>query len=295
VTGTSADPGGRPPGTPRGSLAGKVAVVTGGASGIGAGSVERLVADGASVVVADIQADAGKALVDRLGPATRFVLTDVTCEPDVEAAVSAAVGAFGRLDLMFANAGIIGAYGSIANTRISDVDLTLAVDLKGPLIAMKHAARVMIAQGSGVILATSSPAGIVGGVGAHAYSAAKAGIIGLVKSVAAELRRYNIRVNAIVPGAIVSAMTADLVTGDASALDQAAEILGRDALLPGQPGQPADIAAVVSFLASDDARFITGHTMSVDAGLTVITGPSPMAIGHWAAGGSAIGPAGQRT
>jgi NAD(P)-dependent dehydrogenase (short-subunit alcohol dehydrogenase family) len=278
-----------------GRLAGKVAVVTGGASGIGAGTAERLVADGASVVVADIQADAGKALVDRLGPATRFVLTDVTCEPDVEAAVAAAVDAFGRLDLMFANAGIIGAYGSIANTRISDVDLTLAVDLKGPLIAMKHAARVMIAQGSGVILATSSPAGIVGGVGAHAYSAAKAGIIGLVKSVAAELRRYNIRVNAIVPGAIVSAMTADLVTGDASALDQAAEILSRDALLPGKPGQPADIAAVVSFLASDDARFITGHTMSVDAGLTVITGPSPMAIGQWAAGGSAIGPAGQRT
>jgi NAD(P)-dependent dehydrogenase (short-subunit alcohol dehydrogenase family) len=282
-------------GTPRGRLAGKVAVVTGGASGIGAGAVERLVADGASVVVADIQADAGKALVDRLGPATRFALTDVTSEPDVEAAVAAAVGAFGRLDLMFANAGIIGAYGSIANTRISDVDLTLDVDLKGPLIAMKHAARVMIAQGSGVILATSSPAGIVGGVGAHAYSAAKAGIIGLVRSVAAELRRYNIRVNAIVPGAIVSAMTADLVTGDADALDQAAEILGRDALLPGPPGQPADIAAVVSFLASDDARFITGHTMSVDAGLTVITGPSPMAIGQWAAGGSAIGPAGQRT
>jgi NAD(P)-dependent dehydrogenase (short-subunit alcohol dehydrogenase family) len=278
-----------------GKLAGKVAVVTGGASGIGAGTAERLVADGASVVVADIQADAGKALVDRLGPAARFAPTDVTSEADVEATVAVAVDAFGRLDLMFANAGIIGAYGSIANTRISDVDLTLAVDLKGPLIAMKYAARVMMAQRSGVILATSSPAGVIGGVGAHVYSAAKAGIIGLVKSVAAELRPYNIRVNAIVPGAVVSAMTADLVTGDASALDQTAEALGSDAPLPGPPGQPADIAAAVSFLASDDARFITGHTMAVDAGLTVIHGPSPMAIGKWAAGGSAIGPAGQRT
>ena len=278
-----------------GALAGKVAVVTGGASGIGAGTAERLVADGASVVVADIQAEAGKALAGRLGPAARFALTDVTSEPDVEAAVAVAVGSFGRLDLMFANAGIIGAYGSIATTRISDVDLTLAVDLKGPLIAMKYAARVMMAQRSGVILATSSPAGVIGGVGAHVYSAAKAGIIGLVKSVAAELRPYGIRVNAIVPGAVVSAMTADLVTGDAAALDRTAEALGSDALLPGPPGQPADIAAAVSFLASDDARFITGHTMTVDAGLTVIHGPSPMAIGKWAPGGSAIGPAGQRT
>ena len=278
-----------------GNLAGKVAVVTGGASGIGAGTAERLVADGANVVVADIQFDAGEALVDRLGPAARFALTDVTSETDVEAAVAVAVDAFGRLDLMFANAGIIGAYGSIATTRISDVDLTLAVDLKGPLIAMKYAARVMMAQRSGVILATSSPAGIIGGVGAHVYSAAKAGIIGLVRSVAAELRPYNIRVNAIMPGAVVSAMTADLVTGDASALDRTAEALGSDPLLPGPPGQPADIAAAVSFLASDDARFITGHTMTVDAGLTVIGGPSPMAIGKWAAGGSGIGPAGQRT
>jgi NAD(P)-dependent dehydrogenase (short-subunit alcohol dehydrogenase family) len=277
------------------SLAGQVAVITGGASGIGAGTAERLVADGASVVVADIQAEAGHALAGRLGPAARFALTDVTSEPDVEAAVAVAVDAFGRLDLMFANAGIIGAYGSIANTRISDVDLTLAVDLKGPMIAMKYAARVMMAQRSGVILATSSPAGVIGGVGAHTYSAAKAGIIGLVKSVAAELRPYNIRVNAIVPGAVVSAMTADLVTGDAAALDRTAEALGSDALLPGAPGQPADIAAAVSFLASDDARFITGHTMTVDAGLTVVHGPSPMAIGKWAAGGSAIGPAGQRT
>jgi NAD(P)-dependent dehydrogenase (short-subunit alcohol dehydrogenase family) len=278
-----------------GKLAGKVAVVTGGASGIGAGTAERLVADGASVVIADIQAEAGKALAEWLGQAARFAPTDVTSEADVEAAVATAVDAFGRFDLMFANAGIIGAYGSIANTRISDVDLTLAVDLKGPLIAMKYAARVMMAQRSGVILATSSPAGVIGGVGAHVYSAAKAGIIGLVKSVAAELRPYNIRVNAIVPGAVVSAMTADLVTGDASALDQTAEALGSDALLPGPPGQPADIAAAVSFLASDEARFITGHTMTVDAGLTVIGGPSPMAIGKWAPGGSAIGPAGQRT
>jgi NAD(P)-dependent dehydrogenase (short-subunit alcohol dehydrogenase family) len=278
-----------------GRLAGKVAVVTGGASGIGAGTVERLVADGASVVIADLQVDAGTALAQRLGSATRFARTDVSDEADVEAAVALAVETFGRLDLMFANAGIVGAYGSIANTRISDVELTLAVDLIGPLIAMKYAARVMMPQRSGVILATSSPAATMGGVGAHTYSAAKAGILGLVKSVAAELRPYNIRVNAIVPGAVVSAMTADLVVGDVTALERTSELLGQDALLPGPPGLPADIAAAVSYLASDDARFVTAHTMTIDAGLTVIAGPSPMAIGEWEAGGSAIGHAGART
>src|SRR5215472_15186139 len=113
-------------------LTGKVAVITGGASGIGAGTAERLVSDGARVVIADIQADAGKAFAERLGPAARFATTDVTSEEDVEAAVRLAVDSFGRLDLMFANAGIIGAYGSIATLRGSDVDLTLAVDLKGP-------------------------------------------------------------------------------------------------------------------------------------------------------------------
>jgi NAD(P)-dependent dehydrogenase (short-subunit alcohol dehydrogenase family) len=152
---------------------------------------------------------------------------------------------------------------------------------------MKHAARVMIPRGTGVIVATTSPAAVVGGIGNHAYSAAKAGVLGLMRSVAAELREHGIRVNAVMPGAVVSAMTADLVLGDASAVDQVTRALARDAP-QGKPGLPADIAAAVSFLASDDAGFITGHTMVVDGGLTAIGGDSPYAKGKYAEPGALL-------
>ena len=177
--------------------------------------------------------------------------------------------------------GIFGAYGPIARSRMEDVDLTLAVNLRGVFVGMKHAARVMIPQRSGVILATTSPAAVIGGVGNHAYSAAKAGLVGLMRSVAAELRPYGIRVNAIMPGAIVSAMTADLVTGDASALERTAELLA--AQTPQQrPGRPEDIAAAVSYLASDEAAFVTGHTLVIDGGYTAIGAESPYATGDYA-------------
>ena len=272
-------------------LDGKVAVVTGGASGIGEGTVRRLVADGASVVIADIQGGAAAKLAAELaaegGPRCRAIATDVTSEPDVAAAVDLAVAEFGRLDLMFANAGVFGAYGPIDKSRMADVDLTWAVDLRGVFLAMKHAARVMIPNGSGVIVATTSPAAVVGGIGNHAYSAAKAGILGLMRSVAAELREHGIRVNAVMPGAVVSAMTADLVLGDASAIGAVTDTLSRQAPR-GRAGFPADIAAAVSFLASDDAAFITGHTLVVDGGLTAIGGDSPFAKGKYAEPGALL-------
>lgn len=265
---------------PPGRLAGRVAVVTGGASGIGAAAVRRLAADGARVVIADLQAEAARALAGELD-GCRPVGADVTREDDVAAAVDLAVSTFGRLDIMFGNAGIFGAYGPIAKSRMQDVDLTLAVNLRGVFLSMKHAARVMIPQRSGVILATTSPAAVIGGVGNHAYSAAKAGIVGLMRSVAAELRPHGIRVNAIMPGAIVSAMTAGMVMGDATALDQTAAVLA--AQTPQQrPGQPEDIAAAVSYLASDDAAFVTGQTLAVDGGYTAIGAESPYATGEYA-------------
>jgi len=271
--------------TGTGRLDGKAAVVTGGASGIGEGTVRRLVEDGASVVVADIQGDAAAKVAAEHGARCRSLATDVTSEQDVAAAVDLAVAEFGRLDLMFANAGVFGAYGPIEKSRMADVELTWAVDLRGVFMAMKHAARVMIPRGSGVIIATTSPAAVVGGIGNHAYSAAKAGVLGLMRSVAAELRPHGVRVNAVMPGAVVSAMTADLVLGDASAIDRITEALAREAPL-GKPGLPADVAAAVSFLASDDARFITGHTMVVDGGLTAIGGDSPYAQGKYAEPGA---------
>ncbi len=262
-----------------GLLEGKVAVITGGGSGIGAGTARRFVAEGARVVIADVQIDAGQALADELGDTAIAIRTDVTVEQDISDAVNLAVDRFGRLDVMFNNAGIMGAVGSIANTRISDVDLTLAVNLRSAVIGMKHAARVMISQGSGVILTTSSPAAKIGGVGPHAYSATKAGVIGLTQSVAAELRPHGIRVNVIIPGAVVSAMTADLVAGGADDIAGAQEALTRTALM-GRPLCPADIAAAAVYLAGDDATFVTGIALPVDAGMIHAPGASPFATGR---------------
>ncbi|CAM3273157.1 SDR family oxidoreductase [Nocardioides dubius] len=261
---------------PRGRLEGKVAVVTGGASGIGAGTVRLFHAEGARVVIADLQEEAGAALAAELGAGAIFRRTDVSEEEAVASLVDAAVAEFGRLDVMFNNAGIIGAVGPIDRTRTEDADLTIAVNLRGVLLGMKHAARVMKPQGSGVIISTSSPAGVMGGVGAHVYSAVKAGIIGLSNSVAAELRQFGIRANVIVPGAVVSQMTADLVAGGANDLSGAEEALDRSRYM-GRPLVPADVAAGVLYLASDDAAFVTGVVLPVDAGMTGAGGPSPMA------------------
>ncbi len=178
---------------------------------------------------------------------------------------------FGQLDIMFNNAGIIGAVGSIARLELADVDRTIAVVLRGALLGMKHAAAVMIPRRGGVILSTSSPAGVVGGVGPHVYSAAKAGLLGLTRSVAAELRPHNIRVNAIVPGATVTAMTAEILTGDAADIEGANRVLAGNALLD-RPAQPADIAAGALYLASDDSWFVTGQVLTIDGGLTTIAG-----------------------
>jgi NAD(P)-dependent dehydrogenase (short-subunit alcohol dehydrogenase family) len=275
-----------------GRLAGKVAVVTGGSSGIGAATARRFVAEGAGVVVADLLVEPGEALAAELGDAARFARVDVTSEADVRPAVELAVSELGRLDVMFNNAGIIGAVGSIAKLDLGDVDRTLAVIVRGTIIGMKCAAAVMIEQGSGVILSTSSPAGLVGGVGPHVYSAAKAAVLGLTRSVAAELRPHNVRVNGIVPGATVTAMTAEILTGDAGNLDGAERGLSANALLD-RPAQPSDIAAGAVYLASDEAWFVTGQVLTIDGGLTTISGPSPMAIGEFAEPRALLGPAGR--
>lgn len=260
-------------------LAGKVAVVTGGASGIGAATVRRFVDEGIRVVVADVQEESGRRITEELGEGATFVHCDVSREVDIAAAADTAVSTFGRLDVFYANAGVMGALGPIAAARTADVDATIAINLRGVLLSMKHAARVLQAQGEGgVILATSSPAATVGGVGAHTYSATKAGIIGLVQSVAAELRAHGIRVNAIVPGAVVSAMTADILTGDADDVAATLKALEGGSI---RPGLPEDVAGVAAFLASDDAGFITGSTFHADGGYTHAPGDSPFAHGAW--------------
>lgn len=257
---------------------GRVVVVTGGASGIGEACVRRFVSDGAVVVIADVQDDRGAALAAELGDRAEYVRTDVTREEDVEALVDGVVARHGSLDVLFANAGVFGAVGPIAETRATDADITIAVNLRGTLLCLKHAVRVMVPQGRGSIIATGSPGGLIGGVGPHVYSATKAGIIGLVRSVAAEVREHGLRVNTVVPGAIVSAMTADVVAGDAADIDKAASLMGAGSMM-GRPGVPDDLAGAVAFLAGDDAAYITGSELMVDAGYTHAWGSAAFAKG----------------
>jgi NAD(P)-dependent dehydrogenase (short-subunit alcohol dehydrogenase family) len=246
-------------------LANKVAIITGAASGIGEGCAEAFVEQGASVVLADLQDDAGHAVADRLGVSARFISTDVTNEEQVAAAVDFAVDEFGRLDCMFNNAGIVGATGSIAQTATEAWDRTIAILLRGVFLGTKHAARVMIEQRSGVILNTASTAGMVGGLGPHAYTAAKHGVVGLTKSTASELAQYGIRVNAIGPGNTATPMTSAVMTGQSDQVDQVASQIAAGTPL-GVAGMPADVANAAVFLASDEARYINAHCLMVDAG-----------------------------
>lgn len=250
----------------------KIAVITGGACGIGRATARRFVEEGASVIIADLQVEAGKELVGELGPKARFIRADVTREEDVASAVDMAVSAFGRLDCMINNAGIVGAVGPIKYTPVEAWDLTIAVLLRGVFLGMKHAARVMMPRQSGCILSLSSTAGITGGLGSHAYTAAKHAVVGLTKSVASELAQHRIRVNAVAPGNIATPMTADVITGDPSNLEAAEEAIRYMSPL-GIAGLPIDIANALLYLASDEARYITGHTLVVDAGQT--TGAAP--------------------
>ena len=253
-----------------GRLEGKVAVITGGASGIGAGTVRRFVDEGARCVVSDIQEDAGKAFAAEFGDKAIFVRADVAVEADVAATVQAAVNHFGRIDCMFNNAGILGAVGPIADIPGDDWNRSIGVLLSSVFYGIKHAAKAMITAGSGgVILNTTSTAGLRAGLGPHVYTAAKHGVVGLTQSTATELGPHGIRVNAIAPGGTVSGLTAWLVTGSADNLADANTKIGVANPLR-RAGQPADIANAALFLASDEASYVNGHVMVVDGAGEVI-------------------------
>ncbi|MCX6433698.1 MAG: SDR family oxidoreductase [Actinobacteria bacterium] len=226
-------------------LAGKSAVVTGGARGIGEGIVRRFVAEGARCVIADIDVAAGEALAADLGDAVVFLRTDVTSEADIVAAIEACVSSFGALDVMVNNAGIVGVTGPIGETPLE--------------------LPVMVRQGSGSIINTASTAGVQGGLGPHVYTTAKHGVIGLSKSVAVEAAPFGVRVNVLCPGATLSSLTAGLVTGDKDNLDDAYERLSSK-YVGGRAPKPADMANAALFMASDESEFMNGAVMVVDAG-----------------------------
>jgi NAD(P)-dependent dehydrogenase (short-subunit alcohol dehydrogenase family) len=251
-------------------LEGQVAVVTGAASGIGAAIAERFVEEGARCVLVDIQDDAGRDMAARLGTSASYVHGDVSVEDDVAAAVDAAVERFGRLDCVVNNAGILGAIGPIADIDGAAWRRSVAVLLDSVFYGTKHAARVMIEQGSGgAIVNLASTAGVKAGLGPHVYTAAKHGVVGLTQSVAPELGRHGIRVNAIAPGSTVTSLTAFVTTGDAGDLEEASRRVGRGATI-GRPAVPRDIADAALFLASAEAGYVSGAVLVVDAASEVI-------------------------
>lgn len=236
-----------------------VTVITGAAGGLGEATARRFASEGAKLVLGDIREDAGRALAQSLGAS--FLPCDVTREGDVEALVAHAVTHHGRLDCMINNAGQLGALGRIQEIDAAAWGDTMAILLNSVFFGMKHAARVMRPARSGVILSTSSVAGIVA-LGPHAYTAAKHAVLGLTRSVAAELAEDGIRVNAVAPGNVPTRMT-EMAYGDGEAMRAASQ-----ARNPLRRVVTADeIAGAFAYLASDDAMNITGQVIAPDAGL----------------------------
>jgi len=252
-----------------GRLEGKVAVITGGASGIGEASVRLFVEEGAEVVVADVQDERGGRLASELG--AEYVHADVTREDDVEAAVSHAVDVYGRLDCMFNNAGIAGAVGPIESVTVEAFDRTVAVLLRGVFLGVKHAAPVMRAQGCGSIINTASVAAVRTGYGNHVYSAAKAGVVQLMKSTAMELGEDGVRVNCILPGFIPTPMIALARGVPISEADGKLEDITKSFRMAQplrRPERPYDVAEAALWLASDSSGFVNGHALVLDGGVS---------------------------
>lgn len=254
-----------------GRLTGKVALITGGASGMGRGTVDLFVDEGAKVVVADIQDDKGALMEQEFGSSLAYAHCDVTNDADVKAATDLAVERFGRLDCMFNNAGAGGVSGAIEETDMDGFDHTVSLLFRSVISGMKHAVPVMREQGSGSIINTASVAGLAGGYGPHVYSGCKAAVVQVSKTVALEVGPSGIRVNAICPGGIATSIFGVGMGLPIPIADRAAKVM-ETALQELQPikrsGLPEDIARTALFLASDDSSFVSGQAIAVDGGLT---------------------------
>ena len=250
-----------------GRLNGKVAVITGAASGMGRATALRFAGEGAKIVIADLNKDGGESAARDCrenGSDAVFQKTDVSAETDVKAAVERAVKEFGRLDVIYNNAGLGGATGPIEEITVENWDKTLAILLRGVFLGIKHAVAPMRKVGGGSIISTASIAGIQGYAGIHPYSAAKAGVINLTRSAATELAKDRIRVNCICPGGINTPLIYSNVPGGENTT---AQFLAKMQPMP-REGRGDDIANMALFLASDESEWITGAAMVVDGGYT---------------------------
>jgi len=260
-------------------LEGKVAIITGGAMGIGEAIVRLFTKHGAKVIIADFADEAGKNLAEQLSPRATYVHCDVSKEQDIRAVVDLAVEKHGQLDIMYNNAGINDAVmvQSIAEYDMEQYDRVMSVNVRGVMLGIKHAARVMIPRKKGCIISTSSLASIVGGSAPYSYTASKHAVIGLTKNGAAELGKYGIRVNAVSPSAVATPFTAKILRGgaDCSSVSEKekATIEGhcnRIGNLQGPTLKVEDVARAGLYLASDEAEYVSGHNLVVDGGSTVV-------------------------
>jgi NAD(P)-dependent dehydrogenase (short-subunit alcohol dehydrogenase family) len=257
-----------------GRLDGKRAVITGAASGIGEATARLFAAEGASVVLADVDTGRGERVASEMGERAVFVPTDVSQEADVDHAVAVCVQVFGGLDVMFNNAGVPGSIGGIEEIDIASWDRTVGVHLRGVFLGIRAAARIMRPQGFGSIINTSSAAAFAANMAGHDYSAAKAAIRQLTVTTANELGEDGVRVNAVCPGAIATPIFGRAAGLDGEAAQRTVDFIAA-ALSEAAPirrtGQPVDIAEAVLWLASDSSSYVNGQTLVVDGGL--LTGP----------------------
>ncbi|KAK2361573.1 hypothetical protein P8452_65262 [Trifolium repens] len=263
-------------------LEGKVAIITGAASGLGKATAHEFIQHGAQVIIADNDTQLGPQVAKELGPSAQYVQCDVTIEAQIEEAVNVAMTKYGKLDIMYNNAGITGPITphSITELDLDEFDKVMRINVTGIIGGIKHAARVMVPVGYGSIICTSSISGLLGGIGPHPYTISKSTIPGVVKSAASELCGAGIRVNCISPAAIPTPMSLGQVGKFLPGFtpEQIGEIVSGLGVLKGAKCEAIDIARAALYLASDDSKFISGHNLVVDGGFTCFKNfvfPSP--------------------
>jgi NAD(P)-dependent dehydrogenase (short-subunit alcohol dehydrogenase family) len=246
-------------------LPGKVAVITGAASGLGKACAERFAQEGAKVVVADIQEEAGAAVAQTL-PDGRFIKTDVTDPASVEALIAETVRHYGRLDILVNNAGIDGAQAPIVESSLDNWRQVQAINLDGVYYGLKYGIAAMIPHGGGVVLNMSSIAGLVAFAGLPAYAATKGAVVQLTRAAAIEYAAQHIRVNAICPSVVMTPLVEHFINHSPNPELMRKQFASMNPL----PGaiSPDDVAAAALFLVSDEARFITGLALPIDGGYT---------------------------